>query len=83
LRAHAKAAGSGATSELGCQLGILLCDLNLCSGRLSIGQGVDNLALGSGKLGRTLKVLEGSGDVVLLEKELGHGGNSDITLRVD
>ena len=36
LGTHTKATGSSATCQLGCQLWVLLCDLNLCSGCLSI-----------------------------------------------
>lgn len=84
LGTHAESSrASRAAGKLGRQLGVLLGDLHLCSCRLGIGEGVDDLTLGSGELGRTLEVLEGSGHVVLLEKKLGHGGNGNIALGIN
>ena len=85
LRAHAETRGrtTGTTCELSGKLGVLLGDLDLCPCGLGVGKGVDDLTLGASELGSALEVLEGTGDVVLLEEELGHGGNSNIALGVD
>jgi hypothetical protein len=64
-------------------LGVLLLDLKLCASRFSVRESVDNLALSAGELGGALEVLEGVGDLALLEKELGHGGNGDVAFGVD
>lgn len=65
------------------KLGVLLLDFELCAGCLSVGKSVDDLALGAGELGGALEVLQGVGDLALLQEELGHGGDGDVALGVD
>jgi len=65
------------------ELRVLLLDLELCAGGLSVGKGVDNLTLSAGELGGALEVLEGIGDLALLEEELGHGGDGNVAFGVD
>ena len=65
------------------KLRVLLLHLKLRAGSLSVGQGINNLALGSGQLGGTLKVFECLVDLALLEEELSHGGDGNVTLWVD
>jgi len=65
------------------ELRVLLLDFELCAGGLGVGKGVDDLTLGAGELGGALEVLEGIGDLALLEEELGHGGDGDVALGVD
>lgn len=69
--------------ELAGKLGVVLLDLDLCPRGLGVGEGVDEFALGTGKLSGALKELEGLNDLALLEEELGHGGNGDVALGVN
>lgn len=70
-------------TQLRLQLGVLLLYLELGPGGFGVGERVDDLAFCPGELGGALKVLEGFGDLALLEKKLGHGGHGDVTFRVD
>ena len=65
------------------ELRVLLLNLELCAGGLGVGKGVDNLTLSAGELGGALEVLEGIGDLALLEEELGHGGDGNVAFGVD
>jgi hypothetical protein len=78
------AAGRAAhTLQPACKLRVLLLDLELCARRLGVRKSVDNLALGTGKLGGALEVLEGVGDLALLEEKLSHGSNGDVAFGVN
>ena len=65
------------------ELRVLLLDFELCAGGLGVGKGVDDFTLSAGELGGALEVLEGVGDLALLEEELGHGGDGNVTFRVN
>lgn len=69
--------------QAGSQLRVLLLDLQLGAGGLGVGDGVDDLGLGASEFGGTLEVLEGLRDLALLQEQLGHGANGDITLGVN
>lgn len=69
--------------QAGSQLGVLLLDLQLGAGGLGIRNGVYDLGLGASELGGPLEVLEGLGDLALLQEQLGHGANGNIALGVD
>ena len=62
---------------------VLLLDLELCAGSLGVRKGVDNFTLSAGELGGALEVLEGVGDLALLQEELSHGSDSDVAFGVD
>lgn len=74
---------SHASGQLGGKLGVLLLNLELGTCSLGIGQGIDNLSWCSSELSSTLKVLQGVNDLSLLQKELSHGGNSNIALGIN
>lgn len=69
--------------QTGSKLGVLLLDLQLRAGGLSIGDGIDNLRLGTSKLSGTLKVLEGLRDLALLQQKLRHRSYGDIAFRIN
>ena len=83
LPTHAKPRRSSTTSKFCRQLGILFGDLNLSARGLSVGECVDNLAFSTSQLGGSFKVLESFGYLVLLQQELGHGCNGNVTLWVN
>lgn len=85
LLLHARGSSTHSTHgvEAGSQLRVLLLDLQLGAGGLGIGDGVDDLGLGASELGGTLEVLEGLRDLALLQEQLGHGANGNITLGVN
>lgn len=85
LLLHARGSSTHGTHgvEASSQLRVLLLDLQLGAGGLGIGDGVDDLGLGTGELSSPLEVLQGLRDLALLQEKLGHGANGDITLRVD
>lgn len=76
-------AEAGGATELGRQFGVLFGDPELRSGSFGVGEGVDDFSLGAGELSGTLKILEGFGNLVLLQEKLGHGGDSNVALGVD
>ena len=57
--------------------------LELCTCRLGVAEGVDDLALGARELGRALKVRERLGHFALLQQELRHGRDGDVALGVN
>lgn len=57
--------------------------LELGPGGLGIAESVDDLAFGARQLGGTLKVSKSIGDLALLEQELGHCCDGNITLGVN
>jgi hypothetical protein len=65
------------------QLGILFLNRDLSPRGFGIRQRIDEFSLGTRKLGSTLKILQGVGDLALLQQQLGHRRNSDITLCVN
>lgn len=84
---HARAASTSAHGthgiEAGSELWILLLHLKLSAGSLGVGDSVDDLGLGTGELGSALEVLQGLRDLALLQEQLSHGANGNITLGVD
>lgn len=81
-------AGRGTTHgthgiQAGSQLRVLLLDLQLGAGGLGVRDGVDDLGLGASKLGGPFKVFESLRDLALLQKQLGHGANGNVTLGVN
>lgn len=85
LLLHARGSATHGTHgvQAGSQLGVLLLDLQLGAGSLGVGDGVDDLGLGASELGGPLEVLEGLRDLALLQEQLGHGADGNITLGVN
>ena len=81
LTAQRSAATHGCESSR--ELGILLLDIQLGAGGLSVADGVYDLCLGTSELTSTLEVLQGLRDLALLEEELGEGCDGDVTFGVD
>lgn len=69
--------------QAGGKLRVFLRNFELRSSGFSIGQCIDNLALGSGEFRSALKVFEGLDDLSLLQEELGHCSNGDVALGVN
>ena len=69
--------------QTGSKLGVLLLDFQLRAGGLGIGDGIDDLRLGTSKLSGALEVLEGLRDLALLQQKLGHRSYGDIAFGVD
>lgn len=83
LHAGGSTAHSTHRSETSGQLGILLLNLQLSTGGLGVGDSIDNLGLGASKLSSPLKVLERLRDLALLQQQLSHGADGNVTLGID
>ena len=82
---HRRSSGAHATHSVqaGGQLRILLLDLQLGTGGLGVGDGINDFGFGASKLGCSLEILEGLRDLALLQEQLGHGADRDVALRID
>lgn len=70
-------------SKLGLELGVFLLDLKLRARGLGIAERIDNFTFGAGEFGCALEVGEGFSDLALLEEELSHRCDSDVTFGID
>lgn len=81
--AHPTPANPANALESAGELRVLLLHLQLRPRSLGVGQRVHDLALRPGELCRALEVLQRFGHLALLQQQLGHGCDSNITLGVN